>query len=111
MSGSLTDTIKTVQQSTMSNFSAKTLGAGKAYQSVAQSMAIAVHDATDHLRNLQTISGTAVGVAAAMMLTEEKVKPWDDIIAEAQKIVMVGATNFAKIGKNASDIANEFPSK
>lgn len=110
MSGSVTDAINAIQKATLSSSVVKTSGAGKAYQSVAQSMAIAIQDATDHLRNLQAISGTAVGVATALMIAEETTYPWKDIITEAQKIVTTGATNFATIGKDATTIVKGFPS-
>ena len=43
-------------------------GTIKAFQSVAQSTALAVQDAVDNLRNVNTISSTAIGVAMAQML-------------------------------------------
>jgi hypothetical protein len=110
MSRSAISAINAMQQATMSQAVVKTSGAGKAYQSVAQSMAIAVQDAADHMRNLQAISSTAVGVATAMMIAEETTDPWKDIIKEAQKIVATGAENFATIGKDAAKILEEFPS-
>ncbi len=109
MSDSLSDAIKTMQQATMSSSVVKTSGAGKAYQSVAQSMAIAIQDAADHLRNLEAISATAVGVATALMIAQEKPKPWTKIITEAQNIVKDGAKNFGIIGADAIKIAKEFP--
>ena len=55
------DVINQVQTATMSATVVKTSGAGKAYQSVAQSAAIAVQDAADALRNVSTNATTAAG--------------------------------------------------
>lgn len=62
------DVINQVQTATMATTVVKTSGAGKAYQSVAQSAAIAVQDAADALRNVSTIATTAAGVAMAQYL-------------------------------------------
>ena len=45
--------------------------AGQVYQAIAQSMAIAIQDATDALRNINTIAATATAVAIAQMLGTE----------------------------------------
>ncbi len=57
------DVINKVQAATMAPQVVLTSGAGKAYQSVAQSSAIAVQDAADALRNISTIATTAAGAA------------------------------------------------
>ena len=84
-------------------------GAGKAYQAVAQSTALAVQDATDNLRNLSTISSTAQGVAMAQLLATGENK-YAKAIEVAQKMSEAAAQNFKTIGVNASDILKGFPS-
>ena len=88
----------------------RTQGAGKAYQSVAQSMAIAVQDATNYLENALIVSSSAIAVATAKMVAEERVKPYDEIIEQAGKTIDMAAANFSDIGKKASEILKDFPS-
>ena len=66
----LVNTINVGQQATMTPAVIKASGAGKAYQSVAQSTAIAIQDAADALRNASVVSLTASGVAVAQMLAQ-----------------------------------------
>jgi len=84
-------------------------GAGKAYQSVAQSTAIAVQDATDNLRNINTISATAMGVSMAQFLETGDSK-YAQAIELAQKMATQAAGNFMLIGTNAADVLKGFPS-
>lgn len=62
------DAINQAQIATMAPQALLASGAGRAYQAVAASAAIAVQDATDMLRNISTVSTTAIGVAMAQML-------------------------------------------
>lgn len=57
----VTSTLETLKNTTLSGDIIKLSGAGKAYQSVSQSSAIAVQDATDNLRNVNTMATTAMG--------------------------------------------------
>lgn len=82
---------------------------GSPQQSVAQSTAIAIQDATDNLRNLNTISTTAVGVALSQMLETGDLK-YADLIGEAQKVVTTGAENFSVIGSRAANVFQDFSS-
>lgn len=84
-------------------------GAGKSYQSVAQSTAIAIQDATDNLRNINTISSTAMGVAMAQFLATGETK-YANAIEIAQKMSTEAASNFLTIGTNASDVLKGYPS-
>lgn len=90
----------------MSDSSANT----KAQQAVAQSAAIAIQDAADNLRNLSTITTTAIGVALAQLLATGDEK-YAKVIEEAQKVMVNGTENFATIGEKAAKIAEEFPQK
>jgi len=104
------DTINAVQAATMSPQVVKTSGSGKAFQSVAQSTAIAVQDAADTLRNISTISTTAVGVAMAQILaTGDPEGKYAKAITQAQGLVTVATTDFQNIGTAAADVLRGFP--
>ncbi|WP_298769322.1 hypothetical protein [uncultured Shewanella sp.] len=102
-------TLEALQKATLSGEVVKASGAGKAYQSVSQSSAIAIQDATDNLRNINTMATTAMGVAMAQMLATGEVKTYSGIIAEAQKIVADGTINFTAVGKGAGALLSDFP--
>lgn len=84
-------------------------GAGKAFQFVAQSAAMAVQDATDNLRNMSIISSTAIGVAMSQLMNSGDVKTWGPVIAAAQEIVEKSAQDFKVIGLIAAQVVSEFP--
>lgn len=87
-------------------------GAMKAYQSVAQSSALAVQDAVDNLRNINTISSTAIGVAMAQMLAvPANAEEYTGIVTTAQTIATAAAANFLVIGQNAATVLSSFPPK
>ncbi|KAF7781794.1 hypothetical protein PRUB_b1125 [Pseudoalteromonas rubra] len=88
----------------------KLSGAGKAYQSVSQSTAIAIQDATDNLRNINTMATTAMGVAISQMLATGNVQEFTGIIEAANKMVENGTKNFGEVGSSASDLLEKFPS-
>ncbi len=103
------DSINATQQAVLSPPVVKTSGAGKAYHSVAQSTAFAVQDAVDQMRNLNTISTTAIGVAMSQFLATGDPQ-YMDAIQQAQKVVEAGAENLKTIGQNAASVLKEFPS-
>ena len=108
---SLANNINLGQQSVMSEAVIKASGAGKAYQSVAQSAAIAVQDAADNLRNVSIISTTAIGVAMSEILAHGGVDPsYTKAIETANKLVVDANENFAKVGATSKQILSEFPS-
>lgn len=80
---------------------------GRAYQSIAQSIAISVQDAVDNLRNIETISTTATGVAMAQFLAT-KDPAYAEVIAQAQTVMATAITNFQAVGKAAAQIVQEF---
>jgi len=82
-------------------------GAGRAYQCVAQSTAIAIQDATDYLRNVSTISATAIGVAIAQIAVGNPNGP--TLLSNAQKIVGVATTDFSNIATAAITVAADYP--
>jgi hypothetical protein len=102
------DVINQVQLATMSPQVVLTSGAGKAYQSVAQSTAIAVQDATDALRNISTIATTAMGVAMAQFLATGDPK-YATALDKAQEMVQGATTDYAKIGSAAAAVLKGFP--
>lgn len=79
----------------------------KAQQSVAQSTAIAVQDATDNLRNISTISSTAIGVALAKLI-ETKDPKYAEVIVEAQKALTNASAHFADVGGKSAKILSDF---
>jgi hypothetical protein len=102
------DVINQVQLATMSPQVVLTSGAGKAYQSVAQSTAIAVQDATDSLRNISTIATTAAGVAMAQFLATGDDK-YAKALAQAQALMQGATDDFTKIGTAAAQVLKGFP--
>lgn len=105
----IVDVINQVQLATMQPQVVLTSGAGKAYQSVAQSSAIAVQDAADALRNVSTIATTAAGVAMAQYLATGLPK-YKDVIQEAQTMVTGATSDFKAIGEAAASVLKNFPS-
>lgn len=108
-SSDISDAILVSQNATLTPDLVVVQGAGKAYQAVAQSMAIAVQDATDSLRNSTTMATTAMGVALAQFLAT-KDTTYLQAIDEAGKVVTSAATTLATVGKNATEILKSFPS-
>jgi hypothetical protein len=103
------DLINQVQTATMSQQVVLTSGAGKAYQSVAQSAAIAIQDAADALRNVSTIATTAAGVAMAQLLATGDSK-YQTALNEAQAMMKSATEDFSKVGEAASKVLTNFPS-
>ncbi len=87
-------------------------GKGKAYQAVAQSVSIAIQDATDYLRNISTVSATAQGVAMAKILETKDVKQdYAKAIAAANTMVVEAAGIFKSVGDNAATVLEGFVPK
>jgi len=85
-----------------------TSGAGKAYQSVAQSTAIAVQDATDALRNISTIATTAAGVAMAQLLATGDAK-YVTVLNQSQDLMKSATQDYANVGAVAAGVLKGFP--
>ncbi|KAA0679030.1 hypothetical protein [Roseomonas genomospecies 6] len=103
------DVINQTQTATMSQQVITASGAGKAYQAVAQSTAMAVQDATDTLRNVSTIATTAIGVAMAQLLATGDPK-YVTALTQAQGMMTSAASDFSSIGTAASTVLKSFPS-
>jgi hypothetical protein len=102
------DVINQVQRATMAPQIILTSGAGKAYQSVAQSAAIAVQDAADALRNTTTIASTAAGVAIAQYLATGDDR-YSKALGMAQQLMASATQDFSAIGTAASSVLKDFP--
>lgn len=103
------DSVQRTQSATISPNILFQSGAGKAFQFVAQSAAMAVQDATDNLRNMSIIGSTAIGVAMSQLMNSGDVKTWAPVIAAAQEIVKQSAQDFKVIGLTAAQVVSEFP--
>jgi type IV secretory pathway TrbF-like protein len=104
------DLINQVQRATLCDDRITRSGAGKAYQSVAQSGAIAVQDATDALRNISTIATTAAGVAVAQLLATGNDK-YALALQDIQKMMTSASDDYAKVSAAATVVVQNFPSK
>jgi hypothetical protein len=104
------DVLQQTQTATLEQSVVTTSGAGKAYQSVAQSTALAVQDATDALRNVSTMATTAAGVALAQILATGQVELYQPALDSAQSIMTNAIEDFGNIGKAAGEILSTFPS-
>jgi len=85
----------------------KVAGAGRAYQSVAQSTAIAIQDATDYLRNVSTIAVTAIGVGMAQVAGN--LPQGTTVISTAQSLLSQAISDFAGISAAATTVATQYP--
>ena len=103
------DTVRMLQVATLSPQVIEMSGAGKAYQSVAQSAAIAVQDATDSLRNISTISMTAMGVAIAQLIATGDSK-YTTAIQQSTQMMTDAAAFFKAVGQDAAAVLSGFPS-
>ncbi len=114
MSGSsidqaLIDAVVNSRDAVMAQQTVITSGSGKAYQSIAQTAAIAVQDAADTLRNIQTIATTATGVAMAEWLASSGVTPdMDKFFQYTATMIQNATTDFTNIGSASSKIVNDF---
>lgn len=107
--GAALDSVKRTQSATIVPDILFQSGAGKAFQFVAQSAAMAVQDATDNLRNMSILSSTAIGVAMSQLMSSGDVKTWIPVIAAAQDVVKQSAADFKAIGLIAAQVVAEFP--
>lgn len=103
------NTVQANQQASLTGTIISHSGAGKAYQSVAQSSAIAIQDATDQLRNFGTIGTTAAGVAVAQMLATGEYEKFGHILDKINTMLTDSATNFQTVTKYASTMVAEYP--
>ncbi len=86
----------------------RTHGSGSAYQAVSQAMALTVQDASSLLRNINTLSTTAMGVATAKLISDGDPK-MAAVIQQAQQTIENAAETFKTIGTYSGDILKNFP--
>ena len=84
-------------------------GSAKAFNYVAQAAAMAVQDATDNLRNVSTMSTTAVGAAMAQLISSGDIDTWGPVVKCAQGLVTTCAADFFMIGESAAEVLRTFP--
>ncbi|WP_415837589.1 hypothetical protein [Shewanella denitrificans] len=108
MNTQIVATVNKVQEATLSGNVIKASGTGKAFQSISQSSAIAVQDATDNLRNINTMATTAMGVALSQMLATGLTEPYAEILKEVNTLVIQSTTNFTSVGSGASKVLEDF---
>lgn len=105
----IVNTIQAVQQAVMTGDVIRHSGAGKAYQSVSQTSAIAIQDAADQLRNMNTITTTAAGVAISQLLATGNVEQCTAVMGQLKTLMTDSAENFKTVGQNASTVLSGFP--
>lgn len=90
----------------------RTEGAGKAFQSVANSMAITVQDATDYLRTNLMVSAAVSAVCLEKMAEspEVNVPRYTPVLEKAQENLTTAIENFTKVGMAAGNVLKNFPS-
>ncbi|MEM7353348.1 MAG: RebB family R body protein [Acidobacteriota bacterium] len=76
-------------------------------KAVAQAAVIAIQDAVDHLRQLQTLSITAISVAMAGLLETGEPR-FNEAIREAEALVDRGAEQMQRIAREAEDMVHRF---
>lgn len=82
-------------------------GAGRAYQSVAQSTAIAIQDATDYLRNMNTIAATATAIGMAQLVAGNG--NGSTVISAANQLIPTVVANYTLITQAAIQVAINYP--
>jgi hypothetical protein len=102
------DAINQTQAAVLAPQVVLTSGAGKAYQLVAQSAAIAIQDATDALRATSIIAATAASVTMTKFLTSGDPKYLLGLTA-ARDMMATATDDFAKVSAAAANMAKEFP--
>ncbi len=103
------DAINQIQSAVMSPQAVRTSAAGKAYQLVAHSGAIAIQDAADALRGVSIVATTGLGVAVARFLATGDPKFLLGITA-AQDMIKGATDNLAQVSAAASAAVTNFPS-
>jgi hypothetical protein len=103
------DAIEKVRASVSAPGAVRDTGSGKAFNFVAQATAMAIQDATDNLRNVSTMSTTAIGVAMTQLISSGDTTTWTDVIRLAQNLVKSSADDFKNIGATAATVMRSFP--
>jgi hypothetical protein len=105
----IVDAINQTQKATLDAQVVLTGGAGKAYQAVAQSAALAIQDAVEALRHTSAVSASATGIALAQFLASGDPR-YLEALPAAQAMVTKGIEDFRALALAASELVKEFPS-
>jgi N-acetylmuramoyl-L-alanine amidase CwlA len=91
---------------------ARQTATAQAFQSVAQSSAFAVENATTYLTNITLISLAAIAVAATKMAEDPVVNipKYTLLLEQVTKLLSGGLTQFTNVGSAASQVIKDFPS-
>ncbi|HEY0298244.1 MAG TPA: hypothetical protein VGB84_03405 [Arachidicoccus sp.] len=82
---------------------------GIAYHAVAQSTAIAIQDAVENLRNVNTIALTMIGAASAQAISDPaSIDQMQKVIEMAQKITTDAIENLSKVGFATKEVLLDF---
>jgi len=85
---------------------------GIAYRAVAQSAAIAIQDAVENLRNINTVAATIIGAASAQAIEDPAAADqMQKVIEMAQKITDDAIENLRKVGTISNEVLQAFPSQ
>ena len=87
---------------------AHTQAVAKAVQSIAQSAAISVQDATDMMRNVTTVEVTAIGVATAKWIADPSNVQYVEIINKALSTLKETALLYETMGQKAANVLKQF---
>jgi hypothetical protein len=105
----IVDAVNRSQTATLAEQVTRTAGAGKAYQAVAASAALAIQDAVDALRHAQGIATSASGMALAQFLASGDPR-YLEALGPIQGMVDKATANLDAVGIAAAKIMAEFPS-
>ena len=95
---------------------AEAFGKAAAFEQVSHSMALAVQDSVDHLRNVSVLSTTAIGIGLAFIAAEASqpapnalvIAAAENLMTQAETRITNAAKNMATVGKDAAAILAEF---
>jgi hypothetical protein len=85
---------------------------GMAYQAIAQSTAIAIQDAVENLRNINTVALTMIGAASAQSISDpSSVDQMQKVIDMARTITEDAITNLSRVGAVTNEVLQHFASE
>jgi len=109
LNAQLSDSLRQIREAVVDPKMTWESGSGKAFNFVAQAASLAVQDATDNLRNVSTVSTTAIGVAMTQLISSGDVQTWQPVVTMAQGLVKSCASDFEQIGITAAKVLQSFP--
>lgn len=81
---------------------------GQAYQSIANSMALAVENASTTFLNFSTIAGAALAKATENYMLEPAPTPWPDVIKTLQQAISTQADIIKTVGANTNEVMKSY---